>query len=193
MEYLKLEGNQYSFCDEAEAEYVLIPKTEYNGLQNALRIVRDRAIQQIDKSKADEHGYALLRAEKRKYSNENGKKSKAWLVSKSTPYSIKMSLQEASFVIKKDLEDYYGYRTLPIVYRGEYGQIERLTEKKLIEYYERFFLNKESSEHIGNESILNAISWMEESGGIVAFEIARISKNHGSGCYEVSYWTTEPV
>ena len=53
VEFYKKVDNKYCTCYESDAEYVMIPKQEYNGLQNALRIVKDRSLQQIDKSVKD--------------------------------------------------------------------------------------------------------------------------------------------
>ena len=65
VEYLKTDNRgKLVYCKtEENADYVVVPKNEYYGLRNALRIVHDRALQQVDKSKVDEHGYRLLRCD----------------------------------------------------------------------------------------------------------------------------------
>lgn len=89
---------------ELQATHVLITQKEYHGLQKALRIVRDRAVQQVEKSETDEHGYQLLRAEYRPY---QGTSYEAWLVTRRTPYSVHMGVSEVSEVISRDLDDFY--------------------------------------------------------------------------------------
>lgn len=92
--------------DESHAEAVLISTQEYHGLQKALRIVRDRAMQQIDKARADEHGYTLLRAERRRYSLSSS--DEVWQVTKRTPYSLHIPIESVSELIKRDIEAFYG-------------------------------------------------------------------------------------
>lgn len=89
---------------ELQATHVLITKKEYHGLQKALRIVRDRAMQQVEKSETDGYGYQLLRAEYRPYL---GTSYDAWLVTRRTPYSCRMGISEASWMIARDLKDFY--------------------------------------------------------------------------------------
>lgn len=167
---------------------VAISEEELNGYKKAVRIVRDRAKQQIDKSKADDHGYTLLRADRRYYERKMGK---AWLVTKSTPYSVKIGLEEAYSMIERDLIDFYGYRGLPVLSESDYGKDQKtLSVKDLLDYYERFFVKEEDTSWIGNQEMIAAIRWMAQTNGMVGFEISRIAKNAASGCYEVSYWTT---
>ena len=87
------ENRRYASCSEDEAEFVMIDIQTFHGMKKAVRIVRDRAMQQIDKAKADVHGYTLVRAVKKK---------EVWSITKSTPYSIKIPFEEAS-VLKDDL------------------------------------------------------------------------------------------
>ena len=48
-------------------ENVTISREEYNGFQNALRIINDRSLQLIERDKADEHGYAIRYADQKIY------------------------------------------------------------------------------------------------------------------------------
>lgn len=169
---------------------VAITEKELNGYEKAVRIVRDRAKQQIDKAKADEHGYTLLRADKRQYDRKSGK---AWLITMSTPYSIKMSLSEASAIVERDLKEFYGLRDLPVLEVTNYGHVKVLPISDVIEYYERFIVNEEETYRIGNEQMLTGIRWLKETNGRVAFELSRLARNAATGCYEVSYWATEPM
>ena len=166
---------------------VAISEEELNGYKKAVRIVRDRAVQQIDKAKADEHGYMLLRADKRKYERNTGK---AWLITKSTPYSIKIGLNEAFSMIERDLKEFYGLKELLVFGIDKYGCVRRLSVKDLLNYYERYFKNGDDTSGIGNEDVVKALEWMDKTNGVMAFEISRIAKNAATGCYEVSYWAT---
>lgn len=167
---------------------VAIPESALNGYKKAVRIVRDRARQQVDKAKADKYGYTLLRADKRKY---KASKRSAWLITRSTPYSIKMSLDEAYAMIGCDLVEYYGFRELPVLKKNGYSS--RLEERDLLDYYKRFYELKEDISRMHNEEILWALAWLNETNGKVAFEISHIAQNVATGCYEVSYWATSPM
>ena len=108
MQFLKKENQKFVAADEKSATHVLIPIEEYNGYEKALRIVHDRALQQIEKSKADEHGYTPLRAEKRCYKSL----SYAWLITRRTPYSIKIKLEDAMTLIERDLSEHYNLKEI---------------------------------------------------------------------------------
>lgn len=89
---------------ESQATYVCISTHEYHGLCKALRIVHDRALQQIDKSKTDAHGYLLMRAERRLYP---GTGYPAWLITKRTPYSCRMAIADIEEIVSRDLHEFY--------------------------------------------------------------------------------------
>lgn len=89
---------------ESQATHACINVHEYHGLCNALRIVRDRAVQQVDKSKTDTHGYLLIRAERRIYP---GTGYPAWLITKRTPYSCHMDVRDVLAITTRDLHDFY--------------------------------------------------------------------------------------
>jgi len=173
---------------------VLITKEEYNGFQNALRIIRERALQQIEKSQADEHGYRLLRADFRKYEHETGK---AWLVTKSTPYSSKMGVEQAKFMIAQDLKSFYEYDE-DISYEIEGAELRyMLTAKdicaaieqvkiKPIQQHEGYLLENSSK----GKTLYEVFKRHDCRFG---FEISKISINYSSGTYEVSYWATDMI
>lgn len=181
------------YAEELEAKESLpegmmaISEEELNGYKKAVRIVRDRAVQQVDKAKADEHGYTLLRADKRKYERNKGK---AWLITRSTPYSIKIGLDEAFSMIERDLKEFYGLRELLVLSAENDGCVRRLSTRDLLSYYEGYFQNNNDTSDIGNKDILKSLEWMRKTNGVIAFEISRIAKNAATGCYEVSYWAT---
>lgn len=172
----------------------MISVNEYNGYLNAIRIVRDRAIQQIDRNRADKHGYTLVKAEKRAYKDEKIRYDRnAWVITKSTPYSLKIGLQEVSYMIERDLSEFYNYKTLPVVRSNNAGYKEHLSINGLLDYYERYYLKKMDRNSIYDEAERKALSWMDELNGIVVFNITRIGRNYGTGCFEVTYWATDLI
>lgn len=177
----------------SDGDTVTIPTAEYNGLQKALRIVRDRAKQQIDKSTADENGYTLLRADKRQY--EHKYDSPAWLITMSTPYSIKMSLGEVNAILDRDLRDFYGFRDLPEIISE--SSIDHGKPKKwdIKDFFSTMKYNDPTIDRsmIQNNELLQKLAFLDSCDWKLAFEISRIAKNHATGCYEVSVWATAPM
>lgn len=194
MEYLKRKGNSYSVVSREEAEYVIVPISEYNGLQKALRIVRDRAIQQIDKSVTDEHGYKLLRADLRGYERKG---DKLWLITKSTPYSSKIKPREVQTIIEQDLRDFYNFIKLPNALHYENGKSERVSTSNIAHYYKEFFVNKQyvsGRQQYGGQNLPDLYyEFFQKVGKCITFEINKLSINHAQGVYEVSYWGTECI
>lgn len=166
---------------------VAVSEEELNGYKKAVRIVRDRAKQQIDKATADKNGYTMLRAEKRRYGRDKGS---AWLMTKSTPYSIKMDFSEASAMITRDLAEFYGLVTIP-KYKGIYDQEEKLSVKEMLRLNDDYKNGDRSG--MQNEKILYYLDWLDGYRWRIIFDIARFSQNHATGCYEVSYWALSPV
>ena len=180
---------------DEKAERVEIDVEEYNGLLVALDMVRRRALQQVDTSKADEHSYLLLRADKKLY---NEYKKKCWLVTKTTPYSIKIPPEQAQKLIEKDLRDFYGFvfpKKFKYPYKGQNGIIkvsehylfdklwDKIMDKDLDEMYE----NRDN----WNEIISQAYQVREYLRSIdfrFSFDICKLSCNYAQGRYEVSYW-----
>lgn len=199
--YLKKSEEGYAFCDEDNAEFVLVAKNEFNGLKKAVRIVNDRALQQIDKSKADENGFRILRAGKSFFREGKGN---VYLVTKETPYSIKISLGEAWAIIENtlrenycwvdefDLEDFIPedyedneYRPGSIrFYDTDYPKMIKAWENK--ESREREFLCENSKKGRAMKNLMKA-----HRGMIIS--IAKVSANQAQGVYEVSYWCTQPI
>ena len=180
------EGREFEVPDGM----VLISQEEYNGYENAIRINRDKSLQQIDKSKADEHGYRLMLAEPRQYQ----KSVTAWYIKKSTPRSIKIPINEAAFLIKRDLKDFYGFRELPTYIDDSdafFKHNSTLTPKELLRLHERHIVKGEEPPEGGSNKVF--YDFLAANHGKVAFEVDRISGNQGSGCYEVAYWATEPI
>lgn len=167
---------------------VAVSEEELNGYKKAVRIVRDRAKQQIDKAKADKNGYTLLRAEKRKYGRDKGS---AWLITKGTPYSIKMDFAEASALIAQDLREFYGFIDIPAWdWKGRYEQ-EKLSIKEMLSYNDSYKNGDRSG--MQNEKILFYLDWLDGYRWKIIFEVSRFAQNHATGCYEVSYWALSPI
>lgn len=134
---------------------------------NMLRIIKDRSLQQIDKSKADEHGYRLLRANKRKR-EKNWKE--AWIIKKETPYSVEMDAEVAYKLIESDLFNFYHYvKKYPM---SKFVNVLFGAEREEIEEYLR------------NRDIL---------GKTLILDIVGIEGNYGKGVYEVTYWATNVI
>lgn len=169
---------------------VMISQEEYNGLQNALRIVRERAVQQIDKARADEHGYTLLRADYRVYGRS---KDKAWLVTKSTPYSAKIGIREARFMILKDLREYYNF--VKGGCEDERGHYREFNASEICKAGMQY--NDPGHPYdflVSNNKAGKALYCMfEEYDGVLGFELSKLSVNYAAGTYEVSYWATDLI
>lgn len=173
-------------------DMISIPKTEYNGLQKCLRIVKDRALQQVEKSKVDEHGYCPKSVKRRKYSQEIAKE--ALYVTYITPHSIKIPYDDAIDLIKFDLEKFYNYIDIPQIKddKGIKHQITKAQFFKIVdqlqdpEWQKRDFL-------LTNSPFGRRIKeWF--SGKItdgVAFDFAELTANYAKGVYEASFWAIE--
>ena len=199
--YLRKTDKGYSFCEYEDAEYVMLPINEYNGLKKAVRIVNDRALQQIDKSKADKYGFRILRAGK-SYHREG--KGMVYLVTKETPFSIKIGLSEAWSLIENRLREIYYWVDefdlndfVPEDYQshGSYDTCGRLCDSdypKLIKAWE----NKEDRQReflCSNNRKGRAMKGLMEEHESMIIDIAKVSANQAQGVYEVSYWCTKPI
>ncbi len=172
---------------------VTISKSEYNGLQKALRISRERALQQVDKAVADEHGYTIRNMKKKRYSPEVNKD--AWYITVVTPHSTKIARDDVIDLIKMDLKEFYGYLELPLI-EDEHGRGHRMTVKQLFKcldqikdptWNEREFLLSNSQFGINVKKFFEGINHDR-----IAFELTDITANFGQGKYEISYWAVDP-
>lgn len=187
--YVYVPDNYWDDHCEPETFYVLSEeelKPEQEIMIKMINIIRRRALQEIKKSEADEHGYRFLDAEVRKYDG----REKAFLIKKATPYSTKMDLKAVKYLIVSDIEEFYngvlGYNEKKI------GQFGNVTAKDILGYakHEKKFyddVNPESDygvffEHMKSRNI--------EIGDPLVVDIKNIHANLGSGYYEVSYWAT---
>lgn len=187
--FCKDEDGRYVWCDESEAEYAFIDIEKYNGLRKALRIVRDRALQQIDKQIADEHGYRLVRAARVEYSRSST--HKVWKITKSTPYSIKLGIEEAAYLIKQDMVDYYKLRPFPL--KVQFGKIVRMTYED-VAYEIECYCEREIKDEDWlrcQERNKRVTNFIEEYDGLVVTEPIEYSTNIGQGVYEVTYYASK--
>lgn len=179
-------------CEDQYASHVIIDINKYHGYENALRIIRDRACQQIEKEKADEHGYTLLRADYRKY--DYRREYKAFCITKASPYSISMPLAFVKKLIIDDLIKYYNYVELPMLKveipsrDGSYiNFIERqLTVEHILDKLPRIVEPEDAFQRA-------MVDWREQLPDVISFELNKITGNYGKGIYEIGYWATDII
>lgn len=130
-------------------------------------IIRRRSLQAIKKSKADEHGYRLLRANKRKR-EPNWKES--WIIKKETPYSVEMSADVAYKLIEDDFYNFYNF-------------VKKYSMSKLMNLMIGRDRN-EIEEYLKKRDLL---------GKPLVLDIVGIEANYGKGVYEVTYWASDVI
>lgn len=194
VKFFKNVNGCFSPCEEEEAEYAMLVISEYNGLQNALRIVKDRAMQQIDKSTADNNGYRLLRANVRRYSHSI--KDEFWMITKATPYSTKIPLDIAHEMIMRDLREYYHYYDfhdnlnhsgLPVFNISDLTLLQKACD---LEYQDRF----PESRHVQlYRNFIDEDKYCINNRLVMSFSFNHISSNYAQGVYEITYWATELI
>ena len=191
--------------DLDECSYVLISKEQYNGYEKALRIIRDRALQQIDKAVADEIGYVFLSAEA-KYMRQE-KIDNLMYVRYRTAYSIKIPLANIKGVIIRDLierhnmmpESMKGYS-----YTNWNGEkvYESISDRNIWNGVRDFITDKyngndwkyrEYKDNPIDIGYRKVYDYIQSKGGAIAVEIDKIIANVGQGVYEVSFWATDVV
>ena len=182
-------GRPVSVDNLEDAEFVCMDKGKYLGYEKALRILNDRALQNIDRNIADEHGYTLLRAEKTVY-----KKYEGWRIVKSTPHSLKIDLETAKFLIMQDLRKYYHYIELP-----ELGYNHRIVNGrdcydwvKINETYLLYEIPRGLNDEYSDRN-RKVNEWWASVPDNIIFDVYAISSNIGQGNYEVTYWATDVI
>lgn len=197
--YIKPDGTDgLRYCEKDNADYVLVPVNEFNGLKKAVRIVNDRALQQIDKSKTDEHGFRLLRADLKRY--QYGKDSRLWLVTKETPYSCKMAVDEASALIENKLRELYCWVDEVNLQNYTDDRLDvwetRLSGEELGTAREQWH-DAECREKynflIENSEKGRAVYQCFREHNAMILEVSKLSVNYAQGLYEVTYWATEII
>ncbi len=178
---------------EDSQKSVTISTEEYHGYQNMLRILRQRELQQIDKAKADEHGYTLKYADKRVY-DRAFPDHKLFFVTKTTPVSLKVDLNTAYSMISQDLKDFYNYAEVPVALSSSEATSKirvadlllAITQKDDPTYTEEYYVD---NSYYGRE----LKEYVDSSPRDFIFEVSRVGGNVGLGVYEVSYWGTGAV
>lgn len=177
--------------DSQKEGYITIPTAEFHGLQSALRIIRDRSLQQIDKTTADKHGFSLKYADWRPY-DRTYPDNKAYLITKTTPYSLKIDLETVSFLVMKDLKAFYNFKDLPFFQLSPTDQAVQLSHKELLQAV----AEKNDPSHAYDWYVVNAEkgrqikAFLDGDDRPITFEVVRVGSNHGQGVYEVTYWAT---
>ena len=178
--------------DNEESDTITIPKKEYNGLQNLMRIHRDERMKQIDKAKADKHGYTFKYSEEKVY-NPSRSNQKAYCITKTTPISLNTDLESANYIIRKDLEEYYHYVELSAVDLGHSpckikvaDFLKADKQRRDPDYNYDFYVDNSDYGRKLKE-------FLDEQPDPIIFEIRNISSNIGQGVYEISYWATKPI
>lgn len=130
--------------DDPDVTYVMIDIAQYHGLKTALGIVERRAIQQVDKAKADENGYIILGCHKQeeyfgnyiKALRHQELQADCWKIKKRTPFSTKIPLKEIEPILKMSLEEHYApiVDTVDIYVKMEKIFGEKLEEPELVDY-----------------------------------------------------------
>lgn len=193
-------------ADDEKAERVEIDIEEYNGLLVALDMVHRRALQQVDKGMVDAHGYMLLRADEKMHKQA---KRPQWLITKTTPYSIKISPEEARALIEKDLRDYYSYGFPLLQFKGRRRdsqpiEVMKKRIKNVGEIYEYWNVmhskERETDEALYEWSgytekgyVVPLRQWLKRNNYTFTYDICKLSCNYAQGKYEVSYWGSKII
>lgn len=174
-----------------DGETVTIPLTQYNGFLNGLRIIHDRALQQIDRQSADQHGYTLKYADLRAY-DRAFPNYKAYLIVKQTPISLKINLEAASFIMIQSLTKYYNYIDISKVSTASNPEVLKISVHDLLKAQEqKRDSNYRYDFYVENSNDGRKIKeYLDGCPDSIIFEVAKISSNIGQGVYEISYWAT---
>ncbi len=180
--------------DSDDEDVVVMPREEYNGIQKMFRILRDRSLQEIDKSKADTHGYSLKYADERIYDKVHSQQ-KAYAITKLTPVSLRIDLETAFFMIKNDLKEYYNYiddLTCEASANGSSTDIKipdliaAIAQRDDPDYTHDFYLDNSDHGRYVKE-------FLDKQKNVVSFGPIKIWANFGQGVYEISYWASGPI
>lgn len=172
---------------------VVISESEYNGYLNAIRVIKDRALQQVSKSEADEHGYKFLRSRRRWYMHENDR-IQLWLVTKQTPYSVKMPVDVVERSVLSDLETSYNSLITITDYRSDVPSCGTPIK-------DMFSLLRSLSVWRGEKpaEVYKPLLSLFENKGIdyrkprVIIELSELNASYAAGVYEVTYWATDVI
>lgn len=179
--YYDIEGYQDCEADDDKAQVVEIPVQVYHGLLKAEEIVRRRACQQVKKSEVDDHGYKFLSAEK-KYVKD--KKAYCWKITKLTPYSIDIGIEEVKGIVLNDLRSFYNY------YKDAMFVDDLLKCKTDEERLQK--IDSEFTKY-ARDGLTKAYNWMQTHGDRVLYELSRIRYNYQLGLFEITYLANDII
>ncbi len=173
---------------------VTIPKEEYNGLHNMLRILKDRSLQQIDRAKADRWGYVFKYCDHRVFDRTKSDQ-KAYLITKTTPVSLKIDFKSAYLMISHDLQKLYHYINLERVITASYIRPSQIKPADfLLAISQRDDPDYNYDFYCDNSDYGRKIKeLLDDSPDEIIFEIIKLGSNIGQGVYELSYWATKPI
>ena len=172
-------------------DIVQIPREEYNGYQKMLRIIRARELQQIEKEKADDHGYTTKYVDERIY-DRSRPGIKAFYITKTTPISLKIDLNTVYTMLKNDLQEFYGFMDEQVFISGERTP-KKIKTIDLLEAFQNKSENLNRDYYISNSEYGRMLKEIVDSSEIISFGPLKLSANFGQGVYEVTYWATEPI
>ena len=185
----------YHDCDENDekATVVEISVKAYHGLKIAKEIVKRRACQQVKESNVDENGYKFLMAEKsycKKMENRtNGQGNKIyWKITKLTPYSLEVPLNDVKKLIMDDLENYYNYTenitVLELLADDERDRKRKTTRSETARF---------PADNAWVDKYKEALDWLEERNFKIVFDLIKVRLNYQIGLYEITYWASDLI
>ena len=179
--------------EKTEGEDVVqLPRAEYNGFLKMLRIIRDRELQQIDKEKSDSYGYTTKYVDERIYDRSRPEIT-AFYITKTTPISLKIDLYTAYTLVKKDLQEFYGFIDEQ-VYMSSEGIPKKIKTIDLLEAFQKKSeKNYDRDYYISNSEYGRKLKEIVDSSEVISFGPLKLSSNYGQGVYEISYYATEPI
>lgn len=196
-EKLRERYEQLQKQSDDNGEWVMISARELFSYKNALRIIRERAKKQaiqILRAQPDSHGYTLRMADERAY-ERNFPDLKAFFISRSTPYSLKIDLETVSFMIQKDLEAFYHFIPLQSVVTPSFSKPTTIKVPELLRaiaqrddpgYNYDFYGDNSNSGRMLKE-------FVDSLPKAVSFAPIKIGSDIGNGVYTISYWATAPI
>lgn len=178
---------------ETAGDFITIPKALYNGYLNALRIIEDRGLQQIERQTADQHGYTLKYADLRVYDRTYPDQKAFWIV-KQTPISLKIDVATASFIIKQSLYKHYNFRDISQISTTIDSSIKMTIHELLIALEQKNDPDFNHEFYVENSTRGRRIKeYIDGCPDSIIFELAKISSNIGQGVYDISYWANNII
>ncbi|MDC7294637.1 hypothetical protein NXH67_14050 [Butyrivibrio sp. DSM 10294] len=181
-----------TFIKHDTEDVVQIRREEYNGYRKMLRIIRDRELQQIDKEKADTHGYTTKHVDVRNFDRSRPEIT-AFYITKTTPISLKIDLYTAYTLVKKDLQEFYGFMDehFFVTSKGIKKEIKEID--LLAAFKQRIESNDDRDYYVYNSEYGRKLKEIVDGSEVISFGPIKLSSNYVQGVYEASYWAAEPI